>query len=163
MARATNHPISPDREKLDIEIARLRDLDVGGLRARWHTVIRRRAPSSLPRHLLFRILAYRIQADCLGDLDAETLRLLDRSESPHDVGRLAAEFNRRRTDLTAGTVLVREWDGQLQRVTVLADGFAWKSKIYPSLTKVAFALTGTRWNGPRFFGLRDKPSTEGQP
>jgi hypothetical protein len=163
MMRATNHPALPDRKKLDIEIARLRDLDVGGLRARWHTVFRRRAPSHLPRHLLFRILAYRLQANHLGDLDAETLRLLDRSGSPVDVGRLAAEFNRRRTNLTAGTVLVREWDGQLQRVTVLADGFAWNDKTYPSLTKVAFALTGTRWNGPRFFGLRDKPSTEERP
>jgi hypothetical protein len=46
---------------------------------------------------------------------------------------------------------------------VLADGFAWKDKAYPSLTKVAFAMTGTRWNGPRFFGLRDKPSSEAQP
>jgi hypothetical protein len=163
MARAMNHPASPEREKLDIEIARLRDLDVGELRARWRTVFRRRAPSHLPCHLLFRILAYRLQAERLGDLDAETLRLLDRSGSPADVGRLAAEFNKRRTDLRAGTVLVREWDGQLQRVMVLADGFAWKDKIYPSLTKVAFALTGTRWNGPRFFGLRDKPSTEGRP
>ncbi len=55
-------------------------------------------------------------------------------------------------------MLVREWDGQLHRVMVLADGFAWNDKIYPSLPKVAFAMTGTRWNGPRFFGLRDKPS-----
>jgi Protein of unknown function (DUF2924) len=163
MPRTTIHPASPDREKLDIEIARLRDLDVGELRARWHTIFRRRAPAHLSRHLLFRILAYLIQADRLGDLDAETLRLLDRSGSPADVGRLAAEFNKRRTDIRAGTVVVREWDGQLQRVMVLADGYAWKDKIYPSLTKVAFALTGTRWNGPRFFGLRDKPPTEGQP
>jgi Protein of unknown function (DUF2924) len=163
MARAANHPASPDRKKVDIEIARLRDLDVGGLRARWHTVFRRRAPSHIPRHLLYRILAYRLQADRFGDLDAETLRLLDRSGSSTDVGRLAAEFNKRRIDLRAGTVLVREWNGQLERVTVHADGFTWKNKIYPSLTKVAFALTGTRWNGPRFFGLRDKPSTEGQP
>ena len=160
MPRVTINPASPDREKLDIEIARLRDLDVGELRARWHTVFRRRAPTHLPRHLLFRILAYQFQADHLGDLDAETLRLLDRSGSLTEVGRLAAEFNKRRADLRTGTVLVREWNGQLQRVMVLADGFAWKDKIYPSLTKVAFALTGTRWNGPRFFGLRDKPSTE---
>ncbi len=163
MVRTTIHPASPDREKLDIEIARLRDLDVGELRARWHTVFRRRAPTHLPRHLLFRILVYRLQADRLGDLDAETLRLFYRSGTAADVGRLAAEFNKRRTDLRAGTVLIREWDGQLQRVTVLADGFAWKDKTYPSLTKVAFALTGTRWNGPRFFGLRDKSSTEGRP
>jgi hypothetical protein len=162
MARATNHPASPDREKLDIEIARMRGLDVGELRARWHSVFRQRAPSHIPRHLLFRILAYRLQADRLGDLDAETLRLLDRSGSSTDVGKLTAEFNQRRTELKAGTILVREWDGQLQRVTVLADGFAWKGKTYPSLTKVAFALTGTRWNGPRFFGLRDKRSKEGR-
>jgi hypothetical protein len=163
MPRATSRPVSPDREKLNIEIARLRDLDVGELLARWLTVFRRRAPSHLPRHLLFRIMAYRLQADRLGDLDAETHRLLDRSGSPADVGRLAAEFNKRRTDLKAGTLLVREWDGQLQRVMVLTDGFSWKDKIYPSLTKVAFALTGTRWNGPRFFGLRDKTSTQRRP
>ena len=46
----------------------------------------------------------------------------------------------------------------MHQVTVLADGFAWSGKTYPSLTKVAFAITGSRWNGPRFFGLRDKPS-----
>ena len=63
--------------------------------------------------------------------------------------------------LPAGTVLGREWNGQMQRVTVLEDGFAWKGKIYPSLSKIALAITGTRWNGPRFFGLRDRPSKKG--
>ena len=53
-------------------------------------------------------------------------------------------------------MLVREWDRQSHRVMVLADGFAWNGQNYASLTKVAFAITGTRWNGPRFFGLRDK-------
>jgi Protein of unknown function (DUF2924) len=77
MPRSTIYPASPDREKLDIEIVRLRNLDVGELRARWHTVFRRRAPTHLPRHLLFCILAYRLQADRLGDLDAETLQGLE--------------------------------------------------------------------------------------
>ena len=163
MRQVTIQPASPDRKTLDIEIARLRGLDVGELRACWHTVFRRRAPAHLPRHLLYRILAYRLQADRLGDLDAEALRLLDRSGSAADVGRLAAELNQRRTDLKAGSILVREWDGQLHRVMVLADGFAWNDKTYPSLSKVAFAMTGTRWNGPRFFGLRDKPSKEVRP
>lgn len=163
MPRVTARPALPDREKLDIEIAQLRGLDVGELRARWHTVFRRRAPSHLPRHLLFRILAYGLQADRLGDLEGGYLRLLDRSGSAGDFGKIAVEFNQRKADLRPGTVLVREWDGQLYRVMVLADGFAWKDKVYPSLTKVAFAMTGTRWNGPRFFGLRDKPSPEGQP
>jgi hypothetical protein len=49
----------------------------------------------------------------------------------------------------------------MQRVTVIADGFAWNGKTYPSLSQVAFAITGTRWNGPRFFGLRDKPEKGG--
>ena len=62
----------------------------------------------------------------------------------------------RSTGLTPGTVLVREWDRQTHRVMVLADGFAWNGQTYDSLSKVAFAITGTRWSGPRFFGLRDK-------
>jgi hypothetical protein len=65
-------------------------------------------------------------------------------------------LDRKRTDLTRGTVLVREWNRQSHRVMVLVDGFAWNGQTYDSLTKVAFAMTGTRWNGPRFFGLRDK-------
>ena len=66
--------------------------------------------------------------------------------------------SRSTTSLRPGTMLGREWNGQVQRVAVLADGFAWNGKAYPSLSKVAFAITGTRWNGPKFFGLRDKPS-----
>jgi Protein of unknown function (DUF2924) len=163
MPRTTSRPALPDRDKLDIEIARLRDLDVGKLGARWRTVFRRRAPPHLPRHLLFRILAYRLQAEHLGDLDSETIHLLGRSGSPTKVGTLAAEFNLRRADLKAGTMLVREWDGQLHRVMVLADGFAWRDRTYPSLSQVAFGITGTRWNGPRLFGLRDKRSPEAPP
>ena len=57
-------------------------------------------------------------------------------------------------------MLAREWNDRMHRVAVLADGFAWNGKTYPSLSKIALAITGTRWNGPRFFGLRDKPSKE---
>jgi len=78
MERVLIDPAVPDSEALDNEIARLRGLDVGELRAGWHTTFRRRAPPHLPRHLLFRILAYRLQADQLGDLDANTRRVLNR-------------------------------------------------------------------------------------
>jgi hypothetical protein len=121
------------------------------------------SPPHLPRHLLFRILAYRLQADHLGDLDSDTRRLLDRSGTPVEVGQLATALNRRRTELRPGTVMVREWNGHLQRVMVLADGFAWNGKTYRSLSKIAFAITGTRWNGPRFFGVRDKSSAAVRP
>jgi Protein of unknown function (DUF2924) len=58
--------------------------------------------------------------------------------------------------LQQGTILSREWNGRMHRVAVLTGGFAWNGKTYPSLSSVAFAITGTRWNGPRFFGLRDR-------
>jgi hypothetical protein len=163
MPRVRIGPAQPDRKTLDAEIARLRDLDVGELRNRWHTILRRRPPPRLPRHLLFRVLTYRLQADQLGDLDGECQRLLDRSRSPEDAGRRAGDLDRRTAELRPGTVLGREWNGQMQRVAVLADGFAWNGTTYPSLSKVAFAITGTRWSGPKFFGLRDKLSKDSSP
>jgi hypothetical protein len=156
MPRVNVGPAIPDRKELDVEIARLRELDVGALRICWHTLFRRQAPSHVPRHLLFRVLAYRIQADHLRDLDGESRRLLDRSEFPDKAGQRAADLRRHPGVLRPGTILAREWNGQLHRVAVLAEGFAWNGTTYPSLSKVAFAITGTRWNGPRFFGLRDK-------
>jgi hypothetical protein len=164
MRRVVIDPAVPDREALDKEIARLRGLDVGDLRARWHTVFRRAAPPHLPRHLLFRILAYRLQADQLGDLDADTRRVLDRigSGSSEGIDRLVADLKRSRPELRPGTLLTREWDGHLQQVMVLAGGFTWNGKTYRSLFKVAFAMTGTRWSGPRFFGL-DQPPSERRP
>ena len=158
MPRVRIGPALPDRAALDVEIARLRDLDIAALRSRWHAAFGRRPPPHLPRHLLFRILAYRLQAERLGDLDDASRRLLDGSGSPEKAGQNAANLVRPIADVRPGTRLGREWNGRLQRVTVLAEGFAWNGKIYPSLSQVAFAITGTRWNGPRFFGLRDKPS-----
>jgi hypothetical protein len=158
MSRDKIAPALPDRNSLDIEIARLRDLDVGELRARWKTVFGRRAPPHLPRHLRFRVLAYRLQADRLGDLDTESKRLLDGPGSPENAAQRAVDQRRRAAELRPGTVLSREWNGQMRRVAVQADGFAWNGKTYPSLSKVAFAITGTRWNGPKFFGLRGKPA-----
>jgi hypothetical protein len=163
MPRVRVVPALPDRKTLDVEIARLRDLDVGELRSRWHNVFGRRPHPHLPRHLLFRVLAYRLQADVWGDLDGESQRLLDRSVSPEDGGKRALALARRTADPRPGTVLVREWNGQMQRVAVLAAGFAWNGITYPSLSRVAFAITGTRWNGPKFFGLRDKPPRGSSP
>ncbi len=145
------------KTSVEDEIAHLRGLDLKGLRSRWHSVFQRTPPAHLTRHLLFTIIAYRIQADRFGDLDHETKQVLDRTvakeNGPVTSARLAS-FDRKRNELTPGTVLVREWDRQSQRVMVMADGFAWNGQTYDSLSKVAFAITGTKWNGPRFFGLR---------
>ena len=78
MRHTTSPGNSTDRSPLDVEIARLRGLDVEAIRARWRIIFRRNAPPHLPRHLLFAMVAYRIQAEVLGDLDAETIRLLNK-------------------------------------------------------------------------------------
>ena len=147
------------KTSVEDEIAHLRGLDLGGLRARWQGVFQRPAPAHLTRHLLFAVIAYRLQADRFGDLDHATRQVLDgaiaKEARPAMSARLAS-FDQKRAELSPGTVLVREWDRRSQRVMVMADGFAWNGRTYDSLSKVAFAITGTRWNGPRFFGLRDK-------
>ena len=166
MHRSRSLARSASKLSVEDEIARLRDLDIHGLRARWKAVFRRHVPPHLPRHLLFAILAYRLQADQSGDLAPDTVRLLKQivtTGNPARVQDLAAEFDRRRAGVRTGTVLMREWNRQLHRVMVLDDGFDWNGKTYESLSKVAFAITGTKWNGPRFFGLREKLSTEAEP
>jgi hypothetical protein len=144
---------------IEEEIAHLRGIDLKGLRLRWLSEFQRPPAEHLPRHLLLAVIAYRIQATRLGDLDHATKQVLDQTDPRESGAAITARlvsFDQKRTELTPGTVLTREWDRRSQRVMVLADGFAWNGQIYDSLSKVAFAITGTKWNGPRFFGLRDK-------
>lgn len=99
-----------------------------------------------------------MQAGELGDLAPDTIRLLKQlgGGSTVEAVRLTAELSQRRADLRVGTILIREWNRRPQRTMVMADGFAWNGRTFDSLSAVAFAITGTRWNGHRFFGLRDK-------
>ena len=147
------------KTSVEDEIAHLRGLELKGLRSRWQSVFQRAAPAHLARHLLFAIIAYRLQVDRFGDLDHAILQMLDRTvanEAGPAMSARLASFDQKGAELSPGTVLVREWDRRSQRLMVMADGFAWNGQTYDSLSKVAFAITGTRWNGPRFFGLRDK-------
>jgi len=160
MVRAlTSRPTTrrkPDRLSLEDEIAHLRNLDIAGLQSRWQSVVGQPAPKHVPKHLLFGMLAYSIQADRLGDIDASTAQLLKRAavRSADEVLPLLAAMDQRKQDVGTGTVLTREWNGQLHRVMVVDGGFAFEGKTFESLSKIAFAITGTNWNGPRFFGLR---------
>ncbi len=138
------------------EVAHLRGLDLDALRARWRSQTGRAAPAHLPKGLLLRVLAYRAQAAVFGDLDKATTRLLDRIADDAGSGKRVEVPVPDRVGIRAGTLLVREWEGVSHRVMVMAEGFAWNGSTYPSLSKVARAITSTRWNGPRFFGLRDQ-------
>ena len=145
-------------DRLRAELDRLAGLDEAGLERRWRAVFGRPAPA-LSRALLHRALAYRVQADALGDLDRETARALDRmaGQGSPEVVPLPDR------GAQPGTLLVREWQGVMQSVMVLQQGFAWNGGTYDSLSAVAGAITGTSWNGPRFFGLRSKEGRERRP
>jgi hypothetical protein len=137
---------SPDPEGLEAEIDRLRSLGLDGLRARWRTTFRSSPPPALTKDLMAREIAWYIQEQALDGPDAATLKLLDslaRGDKP--------ESKRR---LKTGTVLVREYQGGRHTVTVVPGGFLWRDTSYRSLSIIARAITGTAWNGPRFFGLR---------
>jgi hypothetical protein len=151
---------------LEAEIEALSRLGLDALRMRWRQCLRTAPPPHLSRPLLFRLLAYKIQARLFGDLDRETARFLDRIETERVRRRAAGESKPKapppippvpsHRSLKPGTLLGREHEGQMHQVTVMTEGFAWNGQVYPSLSEIARLITGTRWNGPRFFGLRDK-------
>ncbi len=123
-----------------------------GRRSSWSTL------AHLRKHLQTAIVSYRRQADQSGDLDPAIRQFLDRiveKETPESVMAKLVAFDRGQVELKAGTILSREWNGITQRAIVVDDGFLWEGTRYDSLSAIAFAITGTRWNGPRFFGLRD--------
>jgi hypothetical protein len=120
----------PIKVSLEEEIAHLRGLKLKGLRARWLSVTGQEAPPHLSRQLLFAIVAYRLQAEALGDLDAQTLRLLKKigsARSGTEVIPLTDAYDQRRQELLPGTILTREWNGQTHRVMVVKEGFAWRT------------------------------------
>lgn len=153
----------PDAQSIEDEIAHLRGLDLPGLQARWRSVTGRSAPAHLRKHLLFRMLAYRLQADTWGDLNKATIRALDklgRGGGSHQVTSEPLPLPGEGA-LQPGTLLMRQWNGVQHRVMALDEGFAWNGSTYRSLSHVARAITGTRWSGPRFFGTRQASSGEG--
>jgi len=136
-----------DASAIEAEGDQIRSLGIDALRARWRTLFGAVPPKGLTKDIIGRMIAYRIQEVAFGGLDRETLKLLDRMAR----GEKPNELDRR---LKAGTVIVREYNGERHTVTVVPDGFLWRDMTYSSLSIIAQAITGTKWNGPRFFGLR---------
>ena len=136
-----------DREAIEAEIIRVRSLGLDALRTLWRTTFRP-PPPAFGKDILARFLCWHIQEQAFGGLDSETEKHL---------GGLA-RGDRSRADrprrLKPGTVLLREYQGERHTVIVVANGYVWRGATYASLSTVARAITGTAWNGPRFFGLR---------
>lgn len=143
----------PPRERddaADAGAAQDRDL----LRQRWRRVIGRAAPPGLGPRLMQRILIWREQIARVGDIDRPT-----RAKLAAALGETTEDTVRREKPnarLRVGTVLVREHQGTVHRVTVTHDGFMWRETTYRSLSALARAITGVSWNGRRFFGLKDE-------
>ncbi len=139
-----------DPAAIEAEIARIQSLALDALRRRWRVVFGRRPPAGLSKDLLGRMIACRLQEQAFGGLDRESLRFLDG---------LARHGGSPRRRLKPGTVLLRDYQGQRHTVTVARDGFDWQDTIYPSLSAIARAITGTAWSGPRFFALAPRNGT----
>ena len=140
-------------------LAALQAMTVNELKTEWQVLFDAPAPNNSRTFLAGR-LAYRIQELTYGGPDQQTRRLLDllADEVEGTLTRKAQIADPRNP--VVGTKLIREWDGVAHTVTVLKDGFEWDGRRYKSLSAVARAITGTRWNGYRFFGLRERKRGE---
>ncbi len=134
-----------DPAAIEAEIERLRTCAPDALGRRWQVMFGRTPPAALSKDLLAHMIACRMQELAFGGLDRESLTFLDS---------LARRTGPRRRQLKAGTVLVRDYQGERHTVTVGREGFDWQGTTYASLSAIARAITGTAWSGPRFFGLR---------
>ena len=141
-------------EPILARLAALKAMSVNELKIEWQALFDAPAPNNSRKFLESR-LAYRIQELIYGGPDKQTRRLLDllADEVEGTLTRKAQIADARNP--VVGTKLIREWDGIAHTVTVLKEGFEWGGKRYKSLSAVARAITGTRWNGYRFFGLRE--------
>jgi hypothetical protein len=143
---------APANPEVEAELERLPATPIVELRRRYRELFKNEPPKAFGPDLLRRSIAHRIQERAYGGLSASTRRLLDqlaKAATAKPDARL--ELPRR---IKPGSELVRTWNRQTYRVTVLEKGFAYDGKTFAGLSEIATSITGTKWNGPRFFGLR---------
>ena len=144
--------MTPD--ELSAAINALETMNSAHLRIEWHRVYGMLPNKGLGPSLMRRGIAYRLQEQVHGGLSPATVRTLARlAEQLNKSGDLDVE---RQLSLRTGTRLVREWHGRTCHVTVLESSFLYEDQQYASLSQIARVITGTKWSGPRFFGLRQR-------
>ena len=146
---------SGSEERLATDIRRLKQMPIAALKAEWHrTFPDRQMSARLSRDLLVRTIAWRMQEEVFGRFPDALTRTLERlSQQLSKSGSLDLE---RQAVVKPGTTLLREWRGQTHRVVAVEDGFLFRDQRFASLSEVACVITGTRWSGPVFFGLRQR-------
>jgi hypothetical protein len=150
-----------ESETLKTEIARLRGLGLPELRAVWEQHYSAIAPKTLRRDILIRSVAWHIQAAAAGGLEPSTRKYLRQAAQGVRSGTVMRAFSAGR--LKPGTKLIRVWQGKTHTVMALADGFEWQGSRYRSLSKIARTITGIRWNGLVFFGVKTRPAPKAAP
>jgi len=154
MARATirrqpaHAPAAPD---LVTELAAIAAMGIDELRTAWRQRRGQEPPAALSKDLIVRALAHWLQEERLGGLNPHLRKLL--SSSSKMAGAPARHVK-------IGSIIIREYQGKLHEVLVVPDGFCWQGQIFASLSTIARKITGTSWNGPRFFGLRGEEESK---
>lgn len=139
------------RQPVEAELTGLACCSIHALRERWRGLFRADPPKAFGPDLLRRSIAQKLQEDAYGGLDRSTAQMLNQLIARHAKTPGKILLPRR---IKPGAILVRQWKGKSHRVTVVLDGFSYEGSSYDSLSEIARTITGTRWNGPRFFGLR---------
>ena len=158
------------KDEVECEILALDTLDTKALQVRWRSLYKRDPPRRVRAGFLRRGIAYRLRELAYGGLKPETVRLLRKLAAELRAQRVHRSFGSTdiedevrphatltRPILSPGTQLLREWNGATEMVEVTTEGFIWRSKPYRTLSAVAVAITGTKWSGPKFFGLLPPP------
>jgi Protein of unknown function (DUF2924) len=155
-SKANENTLSASRSELSHGIAALTDLSAQQLRDEWRRLYRDKPPR-MSRDLLVRAIAYRMQELAFGGISKATHRkLMALTKELAATGSVVCDRDR---EIRPGTRLVREWRGRTHKVVVTNDGFEYVGKTYASLSKIAQAITGAHWSGPRFFGLNRRDPT----
>jgi Protein of unknown function (DUF2924) len=144
---SATQPASAPAESLDVKLARMGEMNAEHLGGCWRETFASDPPAAFSKDLMARAICYRLQDEAFGGLCTATARLLRSLVKP------GVEPPRQ---VKVGSVIVREHQGVVHEVLVVPGGFCWQGKTYDSLSTIAKTITGTSWNGPRFFGLRSK-------
>jgi Protein of unknown function (DUF2924) len=150
---SASQPASAPAEPLDVALARISEMNIEQLRGCWRKTFASDPPAVFSKDLLARAICCRLQEQAFGGVSVSTSRLL------RSLVKAGAEPPRQ---IKVGCVLIREHQGVVHEVLVVPGGFCWQGKTYDSLSMIAKTITGTGWNGPRFFGLRSRKMPDQQ-